>query len=114
MATPRHPGGPVEYPYKADRAGLPAKTGRSPWLAAQSSLPERSIYEVGIPDPAMMFVRQPQTYQSLAVTQPDPHRRWIQVTVPGGERVDARVDELDEPGPRLDIQVGGVEQGPVQ
>lgn len=61
----------------------------------------------------MMFGRQPQTYrQSLAVSQPDPHRRWIQVTVPGGERVDARVDELDEPG--LDIQVGGVEQGPVQ
>ena len=93
MATPRHPAeGPVEYgPYKADRAGLPGKPADD--LGSPLGLPESTLYKVGMPDPAMMFGREPQICrQSLAVSQQELHRRRIQVTVLGGERVDALVD----------------------
>lgn len=62
----------------------------------------------------MVFDREPQIgRQPCFVGKQDPHSRRVEVGVFGGERLDPLVDDLNEPRPRFNRQIGGVENCPV-
>jgi hypothetical protein len=43
------------------------------------------------------------------VGEQEPDSHWVEVEVFGGERLDSLVDDLDQPGSRFDVGVGGIE-----